>query len=86
LQPFDAPPGIELSILATEDPRDGNLRAIHDVIHGWKPRHSRDRGAPAVTIGPDGTLLRLPACLEVPDDIADFVETGRRLARDLGGA
>jgi hypothetical protein len=86
LQPFDPPPGIELSILSTEDPRDGNLRAIHDVIHGWKPRHRRDRSPPAVTIGPEGTLLRLPACLDLPDDIADLVETGCRLARDLGGA
>jgi len=85
LTPYEAPPGIELSILASEDPRDGNLRAIHDVVHGWKPRHSRDRSPPAVVINAKGTTLRLGTALDEADDIAAFIETGRGLARNLGG-
>lgn len=83
LQPFEAPAGIELSILSTEDPREGNLGAIHEAIHGWQPRHHRDRSPPAVTIGPEGTSLRLPFELREPDDIAAFVERGRALAGAL---
>lgn len=83
LQPFEAPQGIELSILATEDPRGGNLRAIHEAVHGWQPRHARDRSPPAVNIGPEGTTLRLPFELREPDDIAAFVEQGRALAAAL---
>lgn len=85
LQPFDPPPGIELSILASDDPRDGNLRAIHDLIHGWKPRKTRDRTPPGVIIGPEGMTVRLPTELQEPGDIAAFADMGQRLARDLGG-
>lgn len=83
LRPFEAPAGIELSILATEDPRGGNLRAIHDVVQGWQPRHARDRSPPAVNIGPEGTTLRLPFELREADDIAAFAEAGRKLAAAL---
>lgn len=83
LKPFDPPPGIELMILASEDPRQGNLRAIHDAVHGWRPRVGRDRGAPAVTIGPEGTSLRLPGELLAPEDVASFAEMGQRLVEAL---
>jgi len=86
LQPFEAPPGIELSILASEDPRDGNLKAIHDVIHGWKSRHARDRSPPAVTIGPEGMTLRMVTYLDEVEDIVAFIDTGQKLAGDLGAA
>lgn len=83
LRPYEAPTGIELSILATEDPRGGNLRAIHDVVQGWQPRHARDRSPPSVNIGPEGTTLRLPFELREADDVAAFVEAGRKLATAL---
>lgn len=83
LQPFEAPPGIELSILATEDPRGGNLRAIHEAVHGWRPLHHRDRSPPTLTIGPEGTRLRLPFALREGEDIARFVDLGTGLAAAL---
>jgi hypothetical protein len=83
LRPFQAPAGIELSILATEDPREGNLRAIHEGVHGWQPRHARDRSPPSVTIGPEGTTLRLSLELREADDIAAFVTHGQALATAL---
>jgi hypothetical protein len=86
LSPFEAPPGIALSILASEDPRARNLRAIHEVVHGWKPHHHHDRSPPAVILGPRGTTLRLSTSLYEADDIVAFIETGRGLARELGRA
>ena len=83
LKPFDPPPGIELMILASEDPRQGNLRAIHEAVNGWRPRVGRDRGAPAVTIGPEGTSLRLPGELLAAEDVASFADMGVRLVTDL---
>jgi hypothetical protein len=83
LKPFDPPPGIELMILATEDPREGNLRAIHEAVNGWRPRVGRDQGAPAVTIGPEGTSLRLPGELTSAEDVGAFADLGLRLAQAL---
>ena len=83
LEPFDPPPGIELSILATEDPRGGNLRAIHDAIQGWAPKRSRARDLPAVHIDRAGTTLRLPTQLAETEDIAAFLAHGQQLAEAL---
>lgn len=83
LHPFEPPAGIELSILATADPREGNLRAIHDAVQGWAPKVGRARELPAVRIGPAGTTLRLPAPLVEAEDIAAFVAHGQRLAAAL---
>lgn len=83
LKPFDPPPGIELTILASEDPRAFNLRAIHEVVNGWRPKMRRDRGAPAVSIGPEGTSLRLPGELTAAEDVGAFADLGLRLAQAL---
>jgi hypothetical protein len=83
LKPWDAPPGIELMILATEDPREGNLAAVHEVVNRWRPVRSRDGGAPSVSIGPEGITVRLGTCLPEAEDMKSFVEMARRLATDL---
>ncbi len=83
LKPFDPPPGIELMILATEDPRGGNLRAIHEAVHGWRPVVARDRGAPAVMIGAEGTAIRVPTELRAVPDIEALVALGERLSGAL---
>jgi hypothetical protein len=83
LQSFDPPQGIALMILSTEDPREGNLQAIHDAVHGWRPVARRDMGPPAVTIGPEGMTLRVPGEVTAPDDVAALVGLGERLSRAL---
>lgn len=83
LRPFEPPPGIELMILATEDPRGGDLGAIHRAIHGWRPVRGRDQGPPSVTIGPQGTRLRLNYALYEVADFEAFIATGQTLAAAL---
>lgn len=83
LRQWDAPAGVELTILATEDPRGADLPRIHDAIHGWTPVHARDRAPPAVMIGAEGFRMRLPACLHEAEDIAAFAERAQALAQAL---
>lgn len=83
LQPFEPPAGIELMILATEDPRGADLDAIHRAVQGWKPVKARDQGPPTLIIGPQGTRLRLSYCLHEVEDIAAFADTGLALAAAL---
>lgn len=83
LQSYDPPAGIELAILATEDPRGADLGAIHRAIHGWKPVRARDQGPPSLTIGPGGTRLRLNYALYEVADFDRFIEIGQTLAAAL---
>ena len=83
LQAFDAPPGVELTILATEDPRGADLAAIHTAIHGWRPAHGRDPGPAAVMIGREGFGMRLPDILHEAEDIAAFADRAQALAQAL---
>jgi len=83
LQPFEPPPGIELTILATEDPRGGDLQAVHEAVQGWRPIRNRDGSPPMVSIGPEGTSMRLSSCLSEAEDIAHFVDHATALAERL---
>jgi len=85
LSSFEAPPGIELSILGTEDPRGLDLRALHAAIQEWQPRIQRRVGAPAVILGPEGLRYRLPDQLHEAEDIASFIAQGQELAQRLSG-
>lgn len=86
MKPFDPPPGVELAILATEDPRGGDLAAVHAAVHGWTPVRSRDRSPPSLAIGPEGTVVRLAHCLTAAEDIALFVRHGLAVAVRLAAS
>jgi len=83
LRPVEAPPGIELTILATATPQDLDYHALHEAIHGWTPVHSRERTPPAVTLGPEGFAMRLSHTLAEADDIALFADHAAALAHRL---
>ena len=83
LSAFEAPAGIELSILATDDPRDLDLKAIHDMIHGFSAQHQRGLSPSSVTLGSEGLRIRLSDQLREVEDIASFIDAGEGLAERL---
>lgn len=85
LRAVDPPPGLPLTILASDPlPRALDLTAIHQAIQGWAPIHARAAGPPALTLSPDGMVLRLPECLAEAEDIAAFADHAQGLAARLG--
>ena len=83
MRPFEAPPGVELGIMATDDPRDLDLKAIHDLIHGFRAQHQRGMAPNSVTLGPEGLRIRLMDALNDDDDMVAFIDAGLALAERL---
>jgi len=83
LTSFEAPPGVELTILATDDPRHLDLPSIHAFVHGWRPVHRRDLPPPMVSLGRDGLRIRLGDELTEAEDIDALIGAGRTLAQGL---
>lgn len=82
---FEAPAGIDLIILATEDPRGLDLTAIRDAVQGWRAQGQNGAGQPTVTLLPDAVVYRLPEILREAEDVESFAAQGADLARRLGG-
>lgn len=83
LTTFEAPAGVELTILATDNPRDLDLPAIHAMVHGWRPVHRRDLPPPMVSLGRDGLRLRLGDELTEAEDIDALISAAETLSQTL---